>query len=58
MAANDDEEVAALNSGIGKAAAVKREMRMQEYMKRIDAKLDEILARMGNTEVKQSKRVN
>lgn len=40
--ATEDEEIAALNNGIGRAAAVKREARTLEYMRQINAKLDRI----------------
>lgn len=47
-------EVEALNTGIARASAVKRELKNADRMERIEKKLDEILARMGQ-EVKQTK---
>jgi hypothetical protein len=54
MEPSSEDQVAALNDGIGRASAVKREARAEERMKRIEKKLDEILARMGNN-VSQTK---
>ena len=40
-------EVDALNTGVARAAAVKRDISNSARMERIEKKLDEILARMG-----------
>lgn len=48
-------EVEALNSGISRAAGVKRELLNAKRMERIEKKLDEILARIGANQVEQRK---
>jgi len=50
----EHDEVAALNAGIGRNSAVRREARVKQVLEEINAKLDTILARMGG-EVKQTK---